>query len=340
MTFIAEYVWLDCNFGFRSKSKVIYSNITMNINDFEVWNYDGSSTGQAEGKDSEVLIHPRAIFKDPTRLNGVIIFCSTHKPDGTCLDSNNYNFAKEIFDQDTDHHPWFGLEQEYFLISPETLKPLGFPKNGYPEPQFQYYCSVGNDNVFGRQIIEEHMNACINANIKISGINTEVAPGQWEFQIGPCEGIDAANHLWVARYLLVKITEKYRLTVNFEPKPIKGEWNGSGCHANYSTQNMREGLGDKTGIEFIDEAIKKLSLKHDEHMKVYGEHNDERMTGAHETASYEKFSFGRANRGASVRIGNETIDNNKGYFEDRRPASNCDPYLVTAMIFKTTCLDN
>ena len=172
-------------------------------------------------------------------------------------------------------------------------------------------------------------------DLKISGINAEVAPAQWEFQIGPAEGIEAGDHLWMARYVLERLSEKYNVKINWDPKPDKSI-NGSGCHCNYSTKIMREGTNDKNGLYYIYDAINKLSVKHKEHMEVYGEGNRERMTGKHETASYDKFTFGRANRGASVRIGNETVIDGKGYFEDRRPASNCDPYLVTGKIFETT----
>ena len=84
--------------------------------------------------------------------------------------------------------------------------------------------------------------------------------------------------------------------------------------------------------------IERLEKKHDIHMKYYGSGNEERMTGEHETASFNKFTYDVANRGCSIRIGNDTHKNEKGYFEDRRPSSNCDPYLVTGMIFKTTVL--
>jgi glutamine synthetase len=103
---------------------------------------------------------------------------------------------------------------------------------------------------------------------------------------------------------------------------------------------MRNGTDNKTGLDYINEAISRLSKRHEEHMKVYGSGNEERMTGEYETADFNKFSDGIANRGASVRRGHDTIKNKKGYFEDRRPSSNCDPYLVTSIIFKTTCLDN
>ena len=333
---VAEYVWLGGNNEFRSKTRVFDQEIR-SLDQLPKWNYDGSSTEQADGTDSEVILVPRQLFSDPVRGgNSILVLCETTRPDGTYLDNSHRHWANELFEQNKKAEPWFGLEQEYFMIDNDTQKPLGYGEN---KKQGQFYCSVGSENAFGRALAEEHLHACISAGIKISGINAEVAPGQWEFQIGPCVGIEEGDHLWMARYLLVRLAEKYNVSIDFEPKPLEGDWNGSGCHANYSTKEMREGTVGKTGLEHIDEAIEKLSHKHMEHMAVYGSGNEKRMTGAHETASYDTFSHGVANRGASIRRGNDTVKRGKGYFEDRRPSSNCDPYLVTGMLFKTTMLD-
>ena len=331
-----EYVWIGgCN-ELRSKTKVV-NGMIKSVDELSDWNYDGSSTAQANGDDSEVIMKPCALFNDPFRGgHHKIVLCDTYTPQGEPLKNNHRVWAKEIFDKKLDEEPWFGLEQEYFLMDPKTGKSLGYNSD---KKQGQFYCSAGAENAFGREIAEKHLHACIYAGITISGINAEVAPGQWEFQIGPCVGIDEGDHLWMARYLLDRVAEIHGVTVNIDAKPLKGDWNGSGCHTNYSTKNMREGNENKTGLMFIEEAVKKLSFKHDEHMAVYGTGNEERMTGEHETASFDSFSHGIANRGASIRIGNENYKNQKGYFEDRRPSSNCDPYLVTGMIFKTTCLE-
>ena len=330
-----EYIWIDNNYNLRSKIKVIYNTHINDINDIPEWNYDGSSTQQAVGSDSEVIIKPRRVFssnKDPYHM---FVLCDTYTFNNEVLSTNNRAHANLLFNKKLDEKPWFGIEQEYFLIDSKTNKPLGYDKD---KTQGQYYCSVGAENAFGRQIAEEHLLECIDYGIKMSGINAEVAPGQWEYQVGPCEGIEAGDHLWMARYLLQKITEKYGIIVNMDPKPLSGDWNGSGCHTNYSTKAMREGADNKTGLYYINQAIDKLSKKHIEHMEVYGSGNELRMTGKHETASYHIFTHGTANRGASVRIGNTNLKNEKGYFEDRRPSSNCDPYLVISKIFETTVL--
>jgi len=339
MKVLVEYVWIGGNNELRSKTKVMDKEVH-SVNDLSEWNYDGSSTAQAAGEDSEVIIKPCALFNDPFRGgDNKMVMCDTYRPDGTPLENNHRIWANQIFNQALDEEPWFGLEQEYFLMDPKTNKPLGFPHYGHPEPQGQYYCSAGAINAFGRDVAEEHLRACVDAGIKISGINAEVAPGQWEFQIGPCTGIEEGDHLWMARYLLNRVAEKHGVVVDIEPKPMKGDWNGSGCHANYSTKNMRHGNDNKSGLDFINEAIEKLSHNHMEHMNAYGSGNEERMTGAHETASYDTFSEGVANRGASIRRGNQTVKDGKGYFEDRRPSSNCDPYLVSGKLFETTIIN-
>jgi len=331
-----EYVWIGGNKELRSKTKVISKKDYHDLSSLPLWNFDGSSTGQATGDDSEVILKPVKVFNDPLRDDGnKIVLCETYTANGEVHPTNHRKWAKDIFDRNLEMEPWYGLEQEYFMINRATGNPLGFVNNLVANPQGQYYCSAGAENSFGRKIAEEHLQACIKAGITISGINAEVAPGQWEFQIGPCTGIDEGDHLWIARYLLIRIAEEYSVTIDFEPKPIKGDWNGSGCHTNFSTLDMRNGTEHHDGLYYIEEAIQKLSLKHSEHMDVYGEGNEERMTGKHETASYDKFSDGVANRGCSIRRGNDTVKNRKGYFEDRRPSSNCDPYLVTGKIFET-----
>ena len=336
MSYIYEYVWIDGNNDLRSKSRVL-SNRLDNIDHIPDWNYDGSSTHQAKGKNSEIILKPCAIFnKKYDNLDfGILVMCETYFPNGDPCPSNHRNLAKKIFDKAPDQEPWFGLEQEYFICSGETGLPLGYDSK---KEQGQYYCSVGSNNAFGRQLAEEHLSACIVVGIKISGINAEVAPGQWEFQIGPCLGIEQGDHLWMARYMLDKLSEKYNYSINFYPKVLPDGWNCSGCHANFSTKNMRTGTPDKTGLEYINDAIDKLSKKHDEHMVVYGVDNDLRMTGKYETSAYNVFSDGVADRGASIRRGNETEKNKCGYFEDRRPSSKCDPYLVTSKLFDTCIL--
>jgi glutamine synthetase len=312
------------------------------------WNYDGSSTEQAAGRDSEVTLNPVYCVPCPFHRGRYTVLCQTLDREEKALD--NYPWAKSVFDdaRTKQEHPWYGLEQEYFIMDSAGV-PLGLKK---AVKQGQYYCSVGTGNAHGRIISDQHYQCCLDAGLEISGTNAEVAPGQWEFQIGPVEGLAAACQLQLARYFLVKLTENHDLRVSFHPKPKilrddekeRGtKWNGSGCHANFSTALMRKknmsGSNDPDGfcepLEHIESAIRALSEKHDLHMMYYGEDNRLRMTGECETAAYDKFTSGRANRCASVRIPNEVIKNECGYFEDRRPAANCDPFLVTGLIAVT-----
>jgi glutamine synthetase len=330
-TRILEYIWLDSVNNFRSKIKVIPDLSKYDI--CQEWNYDGSSTGQAYTESSEVIILPCDFFSNPLIENSTLIICDTYDKNRIPLSNNNRWNANKIFNKNKEEEPWFGLEQEYFMFSyDESLQaflPLGFSPG---VTQGEYYCSPIKQDKLATQISEEHLIACIKAGIKISGINAEVAPGQFEFQIGPSTGIEAGDHLLAARYLLERIASKYDVYISYDPKPSP-EYNGSGCHINFSTKSTRT----EGGLDIIQEYIDKLNLKHMEHMKVYGKNNERRMTGLHETSSYEHFTYGVGTRNTSIRVGYETLKNNCGYFEDRRPASNIDPYLATSKIFETCC---
>jgi len=267
-----------------------------------------------------------------------LVLCETFNSDSTTPAKANFRYyAQKVFKETENEKPWFGFEQEYILLKYEgtfTKWPIGFPKGGFACPQGQYYCSVGSTNAIGRYVAEAHMKCCLAAGILLSGINAEVFPGQWEFQIGPAEGLDACDQLWMARYILTRICEEFDVEVTFEPKPVKGEWNGSGCHANISFESTRK----ERGYDRIIEAMELLSKRHKEHIKVYGKHNEERLTGDNETACLNEFKYGAGDRGASVRIPNKTAREKKGYFEDRRPSSNMDPYLVGGMLADTSIL--
>jgi len=337
---MAEYVWLGASgttggFDIRSKTMTLEKQPTQ-VSELRVWNYDGSSTGQAPGSDSEVLLKPVAVYNDPFRRgDNVLVLCEAVLPvTNQPIPTNTRTKAKAIFDKKLELEPWFGIEQEYTLIKKDGIRPLGFPEVGSPAPQGPYYCGAGFDSAIGRPIADMHYKACLYAGVKIAGQNAEVMPGQWEYQIGPCEGIQSGDDMWISRYLMVRVCESLGVNVTFDPKPMSGDWNGAGCHTNYSTAPMRA----PGGYTEIIKAIEKLGAKHEEHIKVYGEGNERRLTGAHETAPITKFSYGVANRGCSVRIPRDAEANKCGYFEDRRPASNMDPYVVTSKIFETTCL--
>lgn len=333
---MAEYIWIGgSGSDLRSKTKTVTHKVTK-PEDLPIWNFDGSSTGQAPGNDSEVFLRPVAIYPDPFRRgNNILVLCECLLPSMVPIPTNTRNAAAEVMKRAEQHVPWFGLEQEYTLFQRDGVTPLGWPQGGFPRPQGPYYCAIGANEAYGRYIVEAHYRACLYAGLTISGINAEVMPGQWEYQVGPCTGIESGDQMWISRYLLTRVCEDFHVIVSFAPKPIKGDWNGAGCHTNYSTKAMRE----EGGYAVIIDAVEKLALKHREHIAVYGKDNHERLTGKHETASIERFSYGVANRGASVRIPRMALIEGRGYFEDRRPASNMDPYVVTSKIVQTTLLD-
>ena len=343
---VAEYIWIGgTGLDVRSKTMCI-PKICTKLEDFPIWNFDGSSTQQATTQQSEVNLKPVFFCKDPFRhindskgkTSALLVLCETWEHDMKNPARANFrHYASKAFEACVDEKPWFGFEQEYILLKHEgtySKSPLGFPKGGYSAPQGPYYCSVGASNAVGRYVAEAHMRCCLHAGIKLSGINSEVFPGQWEFQVGPVEGINGCDQFWMARYMLQRVCEEFDVDVTFEPKPVKGDWNGSGCHTNFSFESTRK----EGGYERIIEAMDDLSKKHKDHIAVYGQDNEKRLTGAHETACIDKFSYGVANRGSSVRIPTSTASEKKGYFEDRRPAANCDPYLVGGMLVDTTIL--
>lgn len=330
---ILDYIWIDGNGELRSKVRVMHDKDIHSLDQVEKWNFDGSSTGQADGNISEIFLHPVKMVPCPFRKNkSWIILCSCYRIDGMPAKYNHRHNAKIIFDKYANQESWWGLEAEYFIYDYQTNLPIGFTKAVH---QGDYYCGVGGKNAFSiRQIVDEHMEACLYAGIRISGTNLEVAPGQAEYQIGIVEGIDASDQLWISRFILDKITEKYNCYVVLHPKPLKGDWNGSGMHCNYSNKSMRQA----DGMKYVYEAIEKLGKKHHDHMESYGEHNKERMSGKHETSNYDNFSYGIGSRKSSIRIPNDAVNGVNVYIEDRRVASNADPYLVCSKILETTSM--
>ena len=325
-----EYIWLDGyepTQNMRSKT-MVRDGFTGTLEECPEWMFDGSSTRQAEGGASDCLLKPVAIYPDPHRINGFLVMCEVLNPVGTPHPSN----ARATIDDD-DNDFWFGYEQEYFIMDVDTQLPVGFPVGGYPGPQGLYYCSVGGKNTHGRAFVEEHADLCLEAGINFEGINQEVACGQWEFQVFAKGAKKAGDELWVSRYLLDRLTESYGYYIEYHPKPVQGDWNGSGMHANFSNGAMR----DTGGKELFDTICEAFGQNIKKHMDVYGAHNEMRLTGLHETQSIDQFSYGVSDRGASIRVpATVPADGWIGRLEDRRPASNGDPYKIGAVIIETT----
>ena len=328
-----EYIWLDGykpTQSLRSKTRV-ESDFGGTLAECPMWVFDGSSTEQAEGGASDCLLKPVFVCPDPDRNSGYLVMCEVLNADNTPHESNG---RATIDEGDNDDDFWFGFEQEYFLWDPETDLPPGFPKAGFPRPQGPYYCSVGAKNAYGRECIEEHLDICLEAGLNVEGINAEVAAGQWEYQIFAKGAKRAGDEIWVSRYLLERTAEKYGLSIEWGPKPLGDtDWNGSGMHANFSNGPMRDSGDESVFTKICEEFGKNIQR----HISVYGADNDQRLTGAHETQSIDQFSYGVSDRGASIRIPVSTVEDGwKGRLEDRRPASNADPYKVAAAIVKTT----
>lgn len=328
MSYRAEYIWIDGSkptSKLRSKTKVVASGEKLPI-----WGFDGSSTNQAPGKNSDCVLRPVLTVPDPIRGgDDVLVMCEVLTVDMEPHPSNTRAACLAAEEKYASFEPWFGIEQEYTFFKDGRVH--GWPSHGYPAPQGGYYCGVGDDEIYGRDVVEAHTKNCMDAGIEISGTNAEVMIGQWEFQIGPLSPVAASDHLWMARWLLYRTAEDFGIAATLDPKPVKGDWNGAGAHTNFSTKQMRE------SYEPVIAACEALGTRSQEHIKYYGADIEHRLTGLHETAPWTEYSYGVSNRGASVRIPWQVAQEGKGYIEDRRPNANCDPYIVTRLITETVC---
>ncbi len=338
----AEYIWLDGGRpvqGLRSKTRVVQVPDAAGPEDFPIWSFDGSSTEQAAGDDSDCLLVPVSVVADPLRGAGhYLVLTEVQNVDGSTHASNRRAGLREVLGAvDAEMEPWVGFEQEYTLF--RDGRPLGFPSNGYPGPQGPYYCGLGADRAFGREVAETHARACLAAGLRYYGLNAEVMPGQWEFQVGyrglegeTGDALDVCDHLWIARWLLHRIAEERGVAVSFDNKPVKGDWNGAGLHTNFSTAATRD---PERGLDSIKTAIARLEQRHQAHIRRYGDKLEERLTGLHETCDINTFAWGVAHRGASIRIPHPVAQKGYGYMEDRRPGANANPYEVAASLVAT-----
>ena len=328
MAYKAEYIWIDGTeptAKLRSKTKIFADGEELGL-----WGFDGSSTNQAPGKASDCVLRPVFDCPDPIRGgDNRLVMCEVLLTDMSPHPTNTRAACAEVGETYASQEPWFGIEQEYTFL--EDGRPLGWPIGGFPGPQGPYYCGVGADEIYGRDVVEAHSDACMAAGLAISGTNAEVMMGQWEFQIGPLGPTDVADQMWVARWLLYRIAEDFDVVATLDPKPIPGDWNGAGAHTNFSTKAMRE------SYDPVITACEALGKKAREHIEQYGVGVEKRLTGLHETAPWTEYSYGVSDRGASVRIPWQVEVDKKGYIEDRRPNANVDPYVVARLITDTCC---
>ncbi len=328
MSYKAEYIWIDGTeptAKLRSKTKILADG-----DELPIWGFDGSSTNQAPGDQSDCVLQPVKWVDDPIRGgDDKLVLCEVTDIDLTPHRSNTRALLRTVAEKYADQEPLFGIEQEYTFL--KDGRPYGFPMGGYPAPQGGYYCGVGTDEIYGRDVVEAHLECCLEAGLSISGINAEVMIGQWEFQVGPLSPLEVADQLWLARWLLYRVGEDFGIAATLDPKPVQGDWNGAGAHTNFSTNAMRE------GYDPIIAACDALGEKAQEHVKGYGFGIEGRLTGLHETAPWTEFNYGVSDRGASVRIPWQVAQDKRGYIEDRRPNANMDPYVVTRLITDTVC---
>ena len=348
MAVFAEYIWIDGvkpTAGLRSKTKVIYdtnvpsSTAVGNVTEidpswFPEWGADGSSTQQATGSDSDIVLRPVSAVRDPFRPGHYLVMTEVYEGavDKTHESNHRADLRAVLAAGGDQAESLFGFEQEYTFLSSGN-RPLGFPESGYPGPQGPYYCGVGEGRIFGREVYEDFLVHCLNAGIVVSGVNWEVMPGQAEIQVGPLDPLTAGDHIWFARWILARTAEEYGVVVTLDAKPAKGDWNGAGMHTNFSTATMRA----PGGLKAIHAACEALGERINEHLAVYGQGYEERLTGAHETAHYSQFSYGVSDRTASIRIPRSVHAQGHGYMEDRRPNANACPYQIAARMLRTVC---
>ena len=323
-----EYVWLD---GYkpepnlRSKVKVIDVNEKGDLKEIPEWGFDGSSTKQAEGYSSDCYLKPIKLYVKSviSEYSTVYVLCEVMDNKGKVHETND---RAKLGKEDEDF--WVGFEQEYFIRSGHNKPIIGFNNGGIIDPQGTYYCGVGGQMV-GRSLTEQHLDMCLEYGIGIEGTNAEVALGQWEYQVFAKGKVQAADDLWMSRYFLYKIAEKQGYQIELHPKPLTtGDWNGSGLHTNFSNKRMRETGGE----EYFNSIFKVFGSRAKVHIENYGSDNHLRLTGKHETQSIDKFSWGVSDRGASIRVPKSVGETWKGYLEDRRPASNANPYCILNVI--------
>ena len=334
-----EYIWLD---GYKTpniRSKTKYIDLDcVDLSSIPKWGFDGSSTMQAPGENSDCILTPVKLYKNPCDSffysNAYIVLCEVMNPDGSPHASNKRSKLRSLAEENKASDMWFGIEQEYVVMDPKTERPFGWPEKGFPSPQGRYYCGVGGDAVSMRWIVEEHALYCNDIGIPLCGTNAEVMLAQWEYQIGTAGPVEICDDLWVARYIMEMLAESNEAYITLNPKPIEGDWNGSGAHINFSTKYMRE-VG---GREYLEGICLAMGENHEEHIDVYGIENNKRLTGQHETQHIDEFSYGDSDRGASIRIPPSTSHSSKGYLEDRRPAANMNPYEAVFKIMNSVCV--
>jgi glutamine synthetase len=321
---------------FYTKVKTIelkntYAPIKLTLADIPIWSFDGSSTGHivptSSNANTEVILSPVKLYDHPFPTESIkyLVLCDTYDINSVPNKFSTRANVINTFLTNSNLIPWYGLEQEYVFMNALNDGIYGWDMTNpalWPQ-QNDHYCGLSIYCKKLRPIVEDHYNRCLKIGINISGFNAEVMPSQWEFQIGPSVGIDAADDLVTARYILERLAESNDLYINYHPKPLPN-YNGSGCHHNFSTTQTRQ-LNADTCRAFYSLLFEKFNAKHEETMKYYGANNTLRLTGIHETSNMTNFTYDIGTRHTSIRVPVNTYT----YFEDRRPAASIDPYIST-----------
>lgn len=316
----ATYIWIDATGeNIRLKDRIL-NEIPKLIADIPKWSYAENPPYQT-GSSIEMMLYPRALYRNPFKpgKHDVIVMCDTYQPDGSPFHTNHRHAMQTSVDKTIEQEPIFGIEQKYTLLD-EQGQPFIRPKNELMEGT--NYCGVGFNGIYARDLVESHALACLYAGIDFSGTNADEFPLQWRYKIGPSVGIQAADDLWVSRYILVRIAEEFGICVTL--KSIEGDRNQTRAHINYSTAAMRA----DGGIKVIREAIKLLEHEHNEHLKVFDAHE----------SKIDTFSWDVADRNVSVRVPESVAESEKELLKDRGPPSNMDPYVVCNALLTTSLL--
>lgn len=344
MKIVAEYIWLDYSNQYRSKTKIF--NISsetdeetskyLMLSTYPDWNYDGSSAGDIphnEDDNTECLLYPIALYDNPFHTSNdktkyMLVLCNNSyilKDKEYGIHDIMFNYFCDIKSKLEEEQYMFGFEQEFFMIDIKTGLPLGI--NNFNEViQGDYYCGNGYYNVRGRDFLLDTQEKLINAGINITGFNYEVAPGQAEFQV--CDyDMEALFQLLMLRFILIRNGETYDIHISFNNIIHDGDnINNTGCHINISNFKMRQNNGIETINKKINELKDKTPTNANEFNEIFGEDNTERLCGKLETSNWNEFSWGIGTRHTSIRIPTQVFKDKKGYFEDRRPGGNVDPF--------------
>ena len=357
MPVLADYVWKTPQ-GYRWKTRVFDDTFKLNESvkpTFPIWDFNGDSTGQfnetsetsetseTTETSTEMVLTPVFVCNDPIRPgynhpkhgknfhSGFIVLCEVTYQNEKPVRGCNRQWAKTVFDANIDKDPKFGMKQEYYIFDPRTQTPMGFKDNKSIRKQGHYYARMGENN--GRGIAEKHMEMCLSAGINISEMNANVGPSQWTYNIGFCTGIEASDQLMVSRYLLERICEASCVAISWHPKPVIGEWNGSGCHVMYGTKYTRcEVENESDGYNYIKQTINNLEAKHSEMLLTFSDGNRTRLDGNNDSSLLDKFTWGVGTYNKSVSVPCQVMKSKKGYIIDMRPGADMDPYLTTATI--------